>query len=211
MIKKIYSSLLALLFCAGLAVAQDVNDQQYINQLYYRHNKIEINLTHRTIDISNASSSTDISTSSFNYSRNYSENYGNISTTSQAKQETKDITSWHIIKGGISELSDLDFLQLIGDQKLYDKIKSEDDARNRMRLIGNISIGTGVAAMLGGASLSAGEAVISGGALVTALGFFISSFNAPPHHYLSPDYALNKSDEYNIALKQKLNLPLNFE
>ena len=65
--------------------------------------------------------------------------------------------------------------------------------------------------MVGGAALSAGQPTITGGAIATALGFFFSALNLSPHHYIQSDYAQSKIDEYNIALKQKLNLPLSFE
>ena len=49
------------------------------------------------------------------------------------------------------------------------------------------------------------------GALGMVVGFFIDAFNSTPAHYIRPAYAQAKIDEYNIAMKKRLNLPLNFE
>ncbi len=207
---KIVIAGLILSMAASFAAAETTADQTYIDQLNYRHNKLEIIIKHRTVDVSRSYTSTDINSTTFSYEA-LSQTWGNISTTSTARRETKDITDWFIFKGGVSELSDLQFLQLVGDRTEYDRVRGQDESTGKMRLIGNVSIGLGIAAMLGGAGLSASQSVIQGGALLTAVGFFISAFNVSPHHYIEPDYALNKSDEYNIALKRKLNLPLNFE
>jgi hypothetical protein len=207
---KILFAALAFFSTASLCAAETPADQTYINQLSYRHNKLEIIIKHRTVDINRSFTSTDINSTTFTYEA-LSQTWGNISTTSTARRETKDITDWFIFKGGVRELSDLEFLQLVGDRTQYERVRGLDESMGRMRLAGNIAIGLGISAMLGGASLSASQSIISGGALLTAVGFFVSAFNAPAHHYIEPDFAQNKCDEYNIALKQKLNLPLNFE
>ena len=77
--------------------------------------------------------------------------------------------------------------------------------------MGNVLIGTGLLGMIGGAAFSAGQTVITGSGLITAIGFFTSAFNLPPNHYIEPDYAQMKIDEYNIKLKRSLDLPINFD
>jgi hypothetical protein len=44
-----------------------------------------------------------------------------------------------------------------------------------------------------------------------AAGFFFNAFNQSPQHYITANYAQNKIAEYNIDLKRKLNLPLEYE
>jgi hypothetical protein len=43
------------------------------------------------------------------------------------------------------------------------------------------------------------------------IGFFVNAFNASPHHYIQPDYAQEKIDLYNLKLKKKLGLPLDYD
>jgi hypothetical protein len=210
MLRKIILPVLIALALSPALPAQEVSDQEYINRLEYRREKLEIIVKHRTLDIKRSYSSTDISTTTYTY-ESYSQTTGNISTSSLAQAEAREITDWYIYKGGVRELSDLELLEMVGESTELAKLKAMDDSKARMRLIGSIAIGTGVVAMVGGASLSASQQIITGGALLTAAGFFISAFNNSPHHYLDPDYAQAKVDQYNIALKRKLNLPLTYE
>lgn len=210
MLKKTLILASLLLICATILPAQELTDQEYINRLEYRREKLEIIVKHRTVDVKKAYSSTDIYSTTYTY-ESYSQTYGNISTSSMAQAEAKEISDWYIYKGGIRELSDLEFLALVGDNTRLANIRETDEAKSRMRLIGNIAIGTGVVAMIGGASLSASQQIITGGALLTAAGFFLNAFNSSPHHYIQPDYAQALVDQYNISLKRKLNLPLTYD
>jgi len=200
-----------LLLLLGQALwADQASDQDYVNKLFYQHNKLEIATKTRTININKSYSSTDINY--YTYTNEvYTQNVGNIGTSSTALSESKQKTDWYIYKGGIRELSDLEFLDLVGERATYDKVRGQEEEKGRMQLIGNSTIAVGVIAMVGGAALSASQQIITGGALATAAGFFISAFNLSPRHYIQPDFAQSKSDEYNIALKKKLNLPLSYE
>jgi len=80
-----------------------------------------------------------------------------------------------------------------------------------MRGISNTIIGTGLLTMIGGAAFSSGQSVITIGGLIMTGGFFLGAFNITPTHYIQPDYAQEKVDEYNLALKRNLNLPLNYD
>lgn len=210
MLKKIIIAALVIPILSSVLFAQEPSDQEYINKLNYRRNKLEIVTKQRMIDIRRSYSSTDINTSTYTYEA-YSQTYGNISTQSLSQAEAKEVTEWYILKGGLRELSDLEFLELVGDRSELDRARDLDNRKAGMRLIGNAAIGLGALAMVAGAGFSAGQQVITGGALTMVTGFFITAFNLSPRHYIQTDYAQEKIDEYNIALKKKLNLPLTYE
>ena len=210
MIKKLASLVLVLLFSALPLFAEDIQGQEYVNKLNYRRNRLQIVTKQRLVDIRRSYSSTDISTTTYSYEA-FTQTYGNVSTQALSQAEAKEIREWYILKGDIRELSDLEFLELVGDQDQLARVRNLDNSKSNMRLIGNISIGLGLATMIGGAAFSAGQSVIMGGALVTTAGFFISAFNIPPQHYIAPDYAQEKIDEHNINLKKRLDLPLQYE
>jgi hypothetical protein len=205
-----------LLLCAAtLAFAADQpvtqqSDQDYINKLYYRHNKLELLTRRRLIDEKRNYNNTDINTSTF-YLPSYRDSTTSITSQSYEKAETKVINEWYIYLGGISEISDYEFLKLVGDDREVARIQGIEDQKGKMRFVGNILIGSGLGVMLGGAALGADSKVVTGGALGMVVGFFIDAFNATPAHYISPAYAQQKIDAYNIALKQKLSLPLDYE
>lgn len=213
MIKKLLVSALLVSLLAPTLFAAELNpaDQAYVNQLNYRHNKLELTTQTRTVNESSSYSSTDITSSNYNFNRNYQESNANITTSTQNRAEQKELTEWYIYKGGVDQLSDLEFLQLVGDTVMYNQVKEKNDGRRVWRRAGYLTIGTGLVAMIGGAALQASQPVILGGALVTTVGFFVSAFSAAPSHYIKSSYALNKIDEYNIKLKQQLGLPLSFE
>ncbi|MBN3033002.1 MAG: hypothetical protein JW873_02795 [Candidatus Saganbacteria bacterium] len=211
MIKKFAASLLIVSLLAPALFADEQAEQAYVNQLTYRHNKLELTTQTKTVDVSSSYSNTDITTSNYNFSRNYQQSNTSIATSMLNKAEQQARTDWYIYKGGVEQLSDLEFLELVGDQATYDQVSAKNEGRRFWRRTGNLTIGLGLLAMIGGAAMQSSQPVIVGGALVTTLGFFISAFNAGPRHYISPGYALNKIDDYNLNLKKQLGLPLNFE
>jgi len=210
MIRKLILSFLIISILAPAVVAEELSEEGYINQLTYHRNKLELVIKKRMVDERRSYSYTDIDFTTYTWEA-YTFTTGDIATQSLARAEAKEITEWYIYKGALRQLSDLEFLALVGDQAEYDRVKEIEGQKGRMRNIGNISIGVGLLAMIGGAAFSADTAIISGGAFATALGFIISALNLPPKHYIQPDYAQEKIDEYNIALKKKLDLPLDFE
>ena len=215
MSKKSVISLLLIALLAPVLFAADAPlspaDQTYVNQLNYEHNKLELTTQTRTVNVSNSYSTTNVSQDYYRYNRNYQEANTNITTSTQNKAEQQELTDWYIYKGGVDQISDLEFLQLVGDQAMYDQVKEKNDDRRVWRRTGWATIGVGLIAMIGGAALGASQSTIVGGALVTTVGFFVSAFSAAPSHYIKSSYAINKIDEYNIKLKQQLKLPLNFE
>ncbi|MBU1027239.1 MAG: hypothetical protein KKA31_05870 [Candidatus Margulisbacteria bacterium] len=209
MIKRYFSVFIIIAFLCPVLYAAENQDQEYINKLTYQNSKLELVSRKRKIDEKRSYSYTDID--SYTYSiEAYSHTSTDISTQSLNRSEVKEISEWYIYKGGIRELSDAEFLELVGDQaELQRVIKIENDKAN-IRNIGNIFIGTGLAVMLGGAAFSADSAIISSGALALTGGFFLNAFNMSPQHYIQPDYAQQKIIDYNIALKRKLSLPLDY-
>jgi hypothetical protein len=208
--KKLILLLLSVLILFSAAAAENISEQEYINRRTYNRNKLELAVKTRLIDIKRRETQTDIDTTTYTLEA-YTYTYGTIATSSLARAETKEITDWYIYKGRVRKLSDFDFLDLVGDYKTLARISEIDNRKSSMRMIGNISIGAGLAAMIGGAAFSADQPVISAGAVATAIGFFINAFNMSPPHYIQPDYAQEKIDDYNLALKKKLNLPLEYE
>jgi hypothetical protein len=213
MIKKLLVSAILVSLLAPALLAAELNpaDQAYVNQLTYRHNKLELTTKTRTVNVSSSYSSTDINATNYRFDQNYRESNANITTSTQNSSGQVELTEWYIYKGGVDQLSDLQFLRLIGDQAMFNSVDNKVDAQRTWLKTGYITTGIGLVAMIGGAALSAGQPVILGGALVTTAGFFISAFSARPAHYIQSSYALNKIDEYNIKLKQQLGLPLSFE
>ncbi len=184
-------------------------DQAYLNRLNYNNNKLVIVTKTRLVSESRHYGSTDINTDIFSYEA-YSNISTDINTQSLNRSEVKEIEEWSVIKGGIRKLNDLEFLQLVGDQAEFNRVSRIDGQKASWRLGGNILIGAGLAGLIGGAALSAGQPLIMGSALVMTGGFFLSAFNLAPAHYIQPDYAQQKIDEYNIKLKKKLNLPIDY-
>jgi|GEM_PF-835928 len=209
MLRKYLAASLIFSLLAPALYADPISDQEYINRLEYRNNRLELVTKKRHIDETRRYSYTDIDTHTYTYEA-YSTSSTDISTQALSRSEVKEITEWYIYKGGIRELSDADFLELIGDRQMYDYVVSQEQQKGRVRTIGNVLIISGTVIMVGGAAMSAGEATVTGGALGMVTGFFLNAFYASPQHYIQPDYAQQKIDEYNIALKRKLGLPLNY-
>lgn len=211
MFRKLSAIIIASTICLSAPLlAQQTSDQVYINQLAYQRNKLELTVKKRIINENRSYSYTDIESSTYTW-ESFSHTSADISTQSLSRAEAKEITDWYVYKGGVRELSDLELLELTGDNTILPRLIEMEDQKGRMRLIGDISIGLGLLAMIGGAAFSADQPVISGGAVATVIGFFISAFNQSPHHYIQPDFAQEKIDEYNVSLKKRLNLPLDYQ
>jgi len=200
--------LAAFIFQLSVA-AQTLTEQQYRNQLEYRRDKLELVTKKRLVDEKRSYSNTDINTTSYSWEA-YTFSDTDISTSNLQRSEVKEINEWYVVKGGVKTLSDLEFAKLVDDRRTAQKILEKEKQRSKNQFFGNVMIGVGLVGMIGSAALSAGQAPITISALVTTGGFFISAFNQPPEHYIQPDYAQKKIDEYNISLKKKLELPLDF-
>lgn len=207
--KKLFVLILICLLLPYHVLAQETSDQEYINKLKYRRNRLDLVTKKRKIDEERSYSYTDIDTTTYSYEA-YTHSATDISTQSMSRSEVKEVTDWFIYKGSIRELSDLEFLALVGEKAEYQRVEKLENQSANMRNIGNICIGSGLLIMLGGAMMSAGEAVVTTGAIGMTTGFFLNAFNLSPDHYIQPDYAQEKIDEYNINLKRQLGLPLDY-
>lgn len=210
MFRKATVIFLVISLLAPILLAQEISEEEYRNQLAYRRNRLLLVTKSRLIDIKRSYSYTDIDTTSYTWEA-YTYSDTDIRTESMARAEAQEVTEWHIIKGGLRELSDLEFLALVGDSALLEQVRKMEEQKAGMRNIGNISIGLGFLTMVGAAAFSGGQAVVTGGAVLMVGGFFLNAFNTSPQHYITPDYAQEKIDEYNINLKKQLGLPLTFE
>lgn len=190
--------------------AQELSEEVYRSQLAYRRDRLMLVTKKRLIDEKRSSSYTDIDTISYSWEA-YTYSDTDISTQSLARAEVKEVTDWYIYKGGLRELSDIEFLELVGDRTGLERVLAIDGHRSRLQTVGNVSIGLGFLTMVGAAAFSGGQTMVTGGAVLMAAGFFMSALNSPPAHYIEPDYAQERIDEYNITLKKRLNLPLSFE
>ena len=213
--RKLIVTLLLVSFLAPITYAQETPtpqaDQDYVSKLYYRHNKLELVAKKRLIDEKQRYNYTDIDSFVYPSTTIYPSYSTSITSQTTTRFETKEIHEWYIYMGGISELSDFEFLKLVGDDRELARITELENQKAGMRGFGNLGIGLGLLAMVGGAAVSASQGVITGGAVALTMGFFINSFNASPSHYISSAYAMAKIDDYNLALKKKLNLPLSYE
>ncbi|MFA5112713.1 MAG: hypothetical protein WC529_00270 [Candidatus Margulisiibacteriota bacterium] len=209
--KKLVFALISIVAIATFVRAEvSAAEQDYLNKLYYKHNKLELVTKKRLIDEKRHYNYTDISSTTFSF-ESYSDTTTRITNQGLQRSEVKEINEWYVYLGGISELNDFDFLKLVGDNRELARINELESGKAVWRNLGTACIGGGVIAMLGGAVASAGSGVITTGALVMTGGFFLSAFNLTPDHYIRPEYAQAKIDEYNVALKRKLNLPLTYE
>ncbi len=199
-----------LVVFSSIVMAQTAQDELYINQLNYKRNKLEIMVKTRTVAESNSYSSTDWTSTRYKMADQYSENNGNITTNSGTQAETKQITTWKVVRGGIRELSDSDFLDIVGQHDEAAKIKSQEDTKDQYRFAGTITSVAGVIYMLWASGQDKGTAAVTTGGIVTAIGFLVSAFNSGHGHYITSDYAQELVDNYNIDLKRKLNLPVDY-
>lgn len=209
MIKKYLIILLICSLLAPYALADEQTDQEYVNKLTYQRNKLELVTKRREVDERRSYSYTDIDTYTYTYEA-YAHSSTDISSQSYDRSERKEITDWYIYKGRIRQLSDVEFLALVGARNKLAVVMQEEERKAGMRNWGNILIGTGLLVMLGGAATSAPEGTTMAGALGMTAGFFLNAFNMSPQHYIEPDFAQEKIDEYNISLKRKLGLPLDY-
>lgn len=207
--KKLLIILCALCFLSANILAETTQEDQYVRELNYRRNKLEVLVKKRFVSELSGYSSTDFTATTYTLEA-YSQTWGYGSTATTSRAETKEISDWIIVKGGIRELSDAEFLDITGRHEEAAKIHAQEDSRGRFRVAGTLISIAGVGYMLVASGQNQPSSSITAGGIVTAIGFIFSAFNAPQRHYLTPDYAQEEIDNYNISLKKKLDLPLDF-
>ena len=163
----------------------------------------------RLVSETNTYSSTDWTSTTYSLEA-YSQTWGSASTNAGTRSETKEITVWKVVKGGVRQLSDSEFLDTVGRHEESAKIAAQEDIKSKYRLGGLITSLAGVGYMLIASGQDNNSSSVTTGGIITAIGFLISAFNQSPWHYITSDYAQELIDNYNINLKKKLNLPINF-
>lgn len=206
--KKTITALLLFLFCANYALA--ISDSDYEKRLEYRRKKIEIMVKTNTVGETSAYTDFNAWSSTISPEAGYSYNYTSGQSRSGVSSTVKEVSNWVIIRGGVRELSDTEFLSIVGDTDDAARVQATVDERDKWAMIGNVTGVIGICIAVAGSA--AGEtSTITAGAVVSILGFVLSSFNYQPKHYIAADYALELTDNYNIKLKKDLGLPIDFE
>jgi hypothetical protein len=185
----------------------------YEKKLEYRRKKIQILV--RMTYVGETSGYTSLSSSDYNWAstpEGYSYGSSQIYGTNTGHSTTRPVSDWVIVRGGIRELSDIEFLEIVGDKEKADQIQKAMDEKNSM---GMWALGCGilgVVSVIGAASytpvnssqMAVGTTLILGGIL---LGYLY----APQRHYIPADQAQEGADNYNIKLKKALGLPVETE
>jgi hypothetical protein len=163
----------------------------------------------KTIYVNNTNTSTSNSPTIFDPNRK-------ITTSTTTSTPNEDFS---IVNSVEEKITLVEFSKIINDSvaiQYYDqKIALRNDNRNQRKVIGAI----GLLGMVGGviAALSdksniqvvkAGSIVACGGLLLFAIG---TNKPQPYEEYYTPAQLIEKTQEYNLNLKKKLNLPLDYE
>ncbi len=204
--KKIISIILMLLLFSTSAFAKSL----YERELEYKRKKINIMVRTRYVGELEKEKLGDV----YEYTYTSDAGYSYKTTTTDVRtgitHELKEVSDWVIVKGGIRELSDYEFLYLTGNDRLAKEIQGKVESRAMWRSIGMITGLIGIGVVIAGSS-SSDSGTITGGALVSLLGVAIGAFNYPIRHYIYPDFAQEEADNYNIELKKQLELPIDYE
>lgn len=203
----------AVFFClivfSSTSKALTESEKQYLNEMEYKRSRLEILVKKRFVSERNNYSNTDFYSTTYTQ-ESYSQTWGNANTYSGERAETKEISNWVIVKGGLRELSDSEFLETIGNQKEAETIRAKEETKSQYRMYGNITSLLGIGYMLLSSANNNSSQSVAVGGLVTVIGFFVSAFNSPQRHYLQPDYVQQEADNYNTNLKIKLGLPITY-
>ena len=205
--KKLSCLLFTLIFVSNVVFAQET---LYEKKLEYKRKKIEILVRSTLVGTERAYTTTDIFETTYTPEASTTYKYGYITTEQAGTKMLQEVKDWIIVRGGIRELSDVEFLELTGYQAKAKEIGDNIASKNNWLIAAAVVGIGGVAVMVSGASQGDSGTATAGG-LITLCGILISSFNAPQRHYLAPDFAQEAKDNYNIALKKSLGLPLETE
>jgi len=138
-------------------------------------------------------------------------------TTSQATEY--ETTDWKIIQGGVQQISDAQFANLVGDKSTQERIAKDWDDYNNVMTWGAVIGLTGLLMVLaGGAVAFSGSSAADAGAVVFAVGVVptivgLGMLSKEPYsgHYVSPSTAAKQAFDYNQNLKKQLGLPESYE
>ena len=201
----------AILIKSSGQVQKKILESMSQQQQEYKQGKLDILLSksYQTVGSSYTSSS---------YYPGYYSLFGSGWTTSSST--AYETTDWKIIKGGVQEMSDSEFAQLVNDKDTLAAMNKDWEDYNNTTNIGAIVALLGVVMVLigGAAAFSTDTAAAETGAIVFAVGFIpaivglgMLSKNPPSGHYVKPGTAAKQAYEYNQSLKKKLGLPETYE
>jgi hypothetical protein len=186
-------------------VKQKIMESKYKEQQEYKSKKLDILLSKSVQTVGSGYTS---STYFPGYYSMMGSGWTNMSSTAY------ETTDWKIIQGGVQEISDVQFAQLVNDTKTLKKYQDQLDFYANKAMIGAIVALVGVLALLGGASATgdtqAGLVTVGIVGCVFGLGFMASS-EPPAGHFVSPSEAAKMAHDYNQDLKSKLGLPEDYE
>jgi hypothetical protein len=129
-------------------------------------------------------------------------------------------TDWKIIQGGVQEISDAQFADLVGDKDTQARIAQDWEDYNNTTTWGAIIALTGVVMVLVGGAMAfgtdknaseSGAVIFAVGCLPTIIGLGMLSKMPYSGHYVSPSTAAKQAHEFNQKMKLQLNLPESFE
>jgi hypothetical protein len=200
------ASLLILLLSSTVVFAET----DYEKKLEYRRKKVQIMVKTSMLGESSGYTTTDNWSSTISPEAGYSYTYAYGTQKTNNTVQFKEISNWVIVRGGVRELSDVEFLQLTGNNADAKDIQAKIDERNKWMTIGTIGGVIGIGVAIAGSS-NGDVGTLSAGTVLSILGFLVSSFNLPQRHYIAADYALEQSDLYNIKTKKELGLPIDLE
>jgi len=208
-IKTVAYFLLFVLSFQSIAFAQT----DYEKKLEYRRKKMEILV--RTSYVGETSGYTSLNASDYRWTitpEGYSYGSSQLYGTNTGRSTTRQVSDWVIVRGGIRELSDIEFLEIIGDKEKADQIQKAMDEKSGM---GMWALGCGilgVASVIGAAGFTpANSSQMAIGTALILGGIFLGYLYAPQRHYIPADQAQEGADNYNIKLKKALGLPVETE
>jgi len=201
-------------------VQQQINQQtQLPDKLYmagqqYKQEKIDILLskTYQTVGSSYSNSTY--------FPGYYYYSWGTGYETTTSKSTQYEVTDWKIIQGGVQEISDREFAQMVGDKDTIAEMdKDWDDYMNTTNWGAFIGLTGILMVLIGGAmafgsdaaAAESGAVIFAVGCIPTIVGLGMLSKNPPSGHYVNPGTAAKQAFEYNQKLKKKLGLPESYE
>ena len=126
-----------------------------------------------------------------------------------------EITDWKIVQGGVQEISDVSFAQLVNDTATLKKSQEKADFYSNKYNIGAIVALVGLASFLGAMATTGdtqiGLLTLGTVGCVFGYGFMVSAETPPAGHYISPSEAAKRAYDYNQKLKAELGLPADYE
>lgn len=204
--KKTICIILMLIFSSGIASAQSL----YERKLEYKRKKIDILLRTRYVGEIEKEKYGDVYEYTYTSESGYSYKTTSTDERTGVTMEYKRVSDWVVVKGGLRELGDVEFLSLTGNHKLAGEIGAKVETRSTWRTIGMVTGLIGIGIVLSGAGTENSGTITAGG-VISLLGIIIGAINHPVKHYIYPDFAKEQADKYNIRLKKELELPIEFE